>query len=97
MQEDLRPVDLKGHKTVIEGKRRVTVTAVEDIDSFNENEVIFLTAAGMMTVTGSDLHINRLSLEEGLIIIDGEVDSVDYADLAEERTERPGMFSKLFK
>lgn len=95
MGEELR--EYKGHRVNIEGKRRVSISAVEDIDSFNENEIIFLTAAGMMTISGQDLHISKLSLDEGLLIIDGEVYSVEYADLEEERTQKSGFLSRVFK
>ncbi|MBE5759015.1 MAG: sporulation protein YabP [Clostridiales bacterium] len=89
--------EFKGHRVTIEAKRKITVTAVEDIDSFNENEIIFLTTAGMMTVSGQDLHINRLSLEEGILSIDGEIFAIDYADLEEQRTQKSGFFSRVFK
>ena len=37
------------HKVIIDGRDRVSISAVNDVDSFNENEIIFLTSAGMMT------------------------------------------------
>ena len=92
----IEAVELKNHRVVIEGKKRISVSGVEDIDSFNENEAVFLCVAGMMTVSGEDLHISRLSLEEGIISIDGEIFSVDYADLSEQRTHKQGFLSKLF-
>ena len=68
------------HKVIIDGRDRVSISAVNDVDSFNENEIIFLTSAGMMTITGEDLHITKLNLDEGMLIIDGTVDSIDYSD-----------------
>lgn len=87
----------KDHRVVIDSRARATITAVEDIDSFNENEVIFLTAAGMMTVSGSDLHISRLSLDEGLLVIDGTIESLDYADLEELRSGKKGVIGRFLK
>ena len=54
--EGLRRIDSKEHKVLIDGRQRITVSGVEDVDSFNENEVIFLTSMGMITVLGEDLH-----------------------------------------
>jgi sporulation protein YabP len=90
------PVSKGPHKVIIDSREKVVITAVEDVDSFNENEVIMLTNRGFITVTGEDLHINKLSLEEGQLVITGTIQSVDYADHEEERTKR-GVFSRVFK
>ena len=83
------------HKVIIEGRRRTAISAVED--SFNENEIIFLTSMGMMTVLGEDLHIAKLNLEEGQLVIEGSIQSLDYADHEEERMKHKGVFSRVFK
>lgn len=93
---EIRRIDTRPHRVTIEDREKITITSVEDIDSFNENEVIFLTGAGMMTVLGEDLHINKLNLEEGLLVIDGLIQTVDYSDHEEQRT-RTGIFSKVFR
>ena len=93
---EVRRIDTRPHKVIIEDRGQITITSVEDIDSFNENEIIFLTGVGMMTVVGEDLHINRLNLEEGVLVIDGVIQTVDYSDHEEQRS-RGGLFSKMFK
>ena len=96
--EETKRLDRKAHKVSIDERQRLTVTAVEDMDSFNENEVIFLTGAGMMTVTGEDLHISRLNLDDGTIVIEGTIESLDYADHEELRMAgKRGLFGKVFK
>ncbi|MBQ9941819.1 MAG: sporulation protein YabP [Christensenellaceae bacterium] len=96
-QEDVRRIESRPHKVSVEGKERVSITSVEDIDSFNENEVILLTGLGMMTVVGEDLHISKLDLEEGLLVVDGSIQALDYADHEEERMKKRGLFSKVFR
>ena len=59
-------------------------------------EVILLTNHGFITVTGEDLHINKLNLDEGQLVVEGKIQSVDYADHEEQRTKR-GVFSKVFR
>ena len=83
----------KPHKVVLESKQRAIITGVEDVDSFNENEIIFLTSVGMMTILGQDLHINKLNLDDGQLIIDGVIDCVDYSDHDEVRKKK-GMFKR---
>lgn len=91
-----RPVNNAPHKVVIDSREKIIITAVEDVDSFNEVEVILLTNHGFITVTGDDLHINKLNLDDGQLVVEGKIQSVDYADHEEQRTKR-GVFSKMFK
>ncbi len=85
------------HRVVIDGRDRVSITAVNDVDSFNENEIIFLTSQGMMTITGEDLHISKLDLDEGTLIIDGMIDSIDYSDHEEERLNGGKKLFRVFR
>jgi len=91
-----RPANNAPHKVVIDSREKIIITAVEDVDSFNEVEVILLTNHGFITVTGEDLHINKLNLDDGQLVVEGKIQSVDYADHEEERTKR-GVFSKMFR
>ncbi len=91
-----RPVNKAPHKVVIDSREKIIITAVEDVDSFNEVEVILLTNHGFITITGEDLHINKLNLDDGQLVVEGKIQSVDYADHEEERTKR-GVFSKMFR
>lgn len=96
--EELKKMEKKTHRVTIEGRERMTVTDVEDMDSFNENEVIFLTSAGMMTVIGDDLHINHLNLDDGTIVIEGTIEALDYADHEEQRmSQKGGLIRRVFK
>lgn len=90
------PVNKTPHKVVIDSREKVVITAVEDVDSFNENEVILLTNHGFITITGEELHISKLNLEEGQLVIAGMIQSVDYADHEEERAKK-GVFSRVFR
>lgn len=91
-----KPVNNSPHKVVIDSREKIIITAVEDVDSFNEVEIILLTNHGFITVTGEDLHINKLNLEDGQLVVEGKIQSIDYADHEEQRTKR-GMFSKMFR
>ncbi len=91
-----KPMNTAPHKVVIDSREKVIITAVEDVDSFNENEIILLTNHGFITISGEDLHINKLNLDEGQLVVEGKVQSLDYADHEEERT-KSGVFSKMFR
>ena len=70
----------KNHKLVVNNRRTSLVTGVLDVLSFDLNEVLLETQQGMLMVKGSDLHVNRLSLEKGEVDLSGNIDSIAYSD-----------------
>ena len=61
------------HKLVLVDRESMTVEGVMNVESFDDEEIVLETNAGVLTVLGHDLHIRQLSLEEGVIEIDGYV------------------------
>ena len=59
------------HNVIMEDRHTLTVSGISDVDSFDEQTVIVFTDMGELTVKGEGLHINRLSLEVGEIMIEG--------------------------
>ena len=89
---------IRAHAIHIDNRERVVITGVEDVDNFNEDEVNFQTDGGYVTLTGADLHITRLNLEEGQLIIEGSVNGIAYSGNSEQAEgSGGGFFSKLFK
>ena len=87
---------IREHKVTIDGRKKLTVTAVEDVESFDEEKVIILCDMGAMTVTGADFKINRLNVDVGELVIEGEIDEIQYSDRAYEKKEG-GFFGKIFR
>lgn len=81
---------------IIENRRKLSISGVEDVDSFDEVSIVMFTTMGMLTIKGQDLHINRLNIEIGDISIEGTIDEIIYSD-AEDKRNAQGFFSKLFK
>lgn len=81
------------HLLSIENRQRLSATGVLDVDSFDERTVVILTNLGVLTVEGSDLHINSLNVEQGSIAIEGGIDRFSYSDLK----EKGGLFKGLFR
>lgn len=85
---------LRTHTMLMENREKVTITGVDDVDNFNESEVNLMTGAGYITLKGSDLHISKLSLDEGQLIVEGHIEGVEYS---EHDTESGGFFGRLFR
>ena len=88
---------LKNHKLVINNRKTSLVTGVLDVLSFDLNEILLETEQGMMMVKGTDLHVNRLSLEKGEVDLAGNIDSVSYSDAQAGFKQGENLFTKLFR
>lgn len=82
------------HNLVLEDRRMLTVSGVSDVDSFDEETVIVFTDLGELTIRGSNLHINRLSVEVGELTVEGNISALIYA---EDNRKNGGFFSRVFR
>ena len=81
------------HRLELVGRERLTISGVEDVERFDETGIVMSTSAGVLVVTGEDLHIGKLSLDGGELHVDGRIDSVAYE---EGGREQGGFLRRLF-
>jgi sporulation protein YabP len=82
------------HHLVLEGRSSLTVSGVEEVESFDENTIVMATVKGALVVRGEGLHIEKLSLDGGDLKVEGMVDSLTYED---QGRERGGFFARLLR
>ena len=82
------------HHVILEGREQLSVSGVEEVESFDENTIIMTTVKGTLVVRGEDLHIEKLSLDGGDLRVEGVVDSLSYED---DSRERGGFFARLLR
>ena len=80
------------HHILLEGREQLTVSGVEEVESFDENTIVMSTVKGTLVVRGEDLHIEKLSLDGGDMKVEGSVDSLTYED---DRRGSGGLLSRL--
>ena len=81
------------HKLNLDERKRLTMTGVTEVESFDEEMVVLHTVKGTLVVRGTGLHLQMLSLDGGQVHVDGTVHSLTYED------QTPGgssFFSRLF-
>ena len=81
------------HRLVLEGRGKLSITGVTEVESFDENTVVLCTTRGTLVVHGRQLHLSMLSLDGGQVSVDGTVDSLVYED---EQPAGGGFFARLF-
>ncbi len=85
------------HNLILENRKKLTLSGIEDVDSFDEESITLFTDTGTLTVKGSELHINKLSVESGEVSIEGHVDSLVYSDGESSKTRGMGFFARMFR
>lgn len=81
------------HTLILSGRSCATITGVEDVDCFNEQIVILKTPPGLLTLSGEGLNISQLNLEDGRLIVEGEITAIEYS---QRKKQGGGFFSRLF-
>ena len=84
------------HILTLDNRNRAQISGVTDVCSFQENEVVLKIDSGEMVLTGQNLHIAKLLLEEGQLNVDGHVDSVIYQS-ASKHEGKSHFWKRLFK
>ena len=83
------------HRIVLDGRERLSLTGVLDVDSYDERTINTKTSKGLLTVEGDGLHVMRLSLEDGILEIEGLIGALYYSET--QKKETGGFLSRLFR
>ena len=97
---DPRPADgaglrMRSHCVHMDDRSTLSVTGVTDIGCFNEREVQMATEAGGMTIEGTGLHITKLDLDSGQVMLEGEIDAIVYEEDIPQR--KASFLSRVFR
>ena len=71
----------KVHKVLLANRKSANFSGVLDVLSFDVNEILLETEQGMLLIKGNDLHVNRLSLDQGEVDVTGKIDGLTYSDV----------------
>ena len=95
--EDLTNVNKRTHKLILNNRRTCNLTGINDVLSFDENEIILETEQGMLMIKGNELHVNRLMLDKGEVDVDGRIDSFTYSEQSNMAAKGESLLARLFK
>lgn len=84
-QTDLTHYASGAHCVTIEGRKHIRITGVIDVESFHEEEATILTQGGALTLWGNHLRLGKLNPDDGQVILEGELISLEYEQPVPER------------
>lgn len=82
------------HRLELDGRAHLVVSGVEEVERFDEEEIVMVTTAGTLVVGGTELHIGKLNLDGGELHVDGHIHTLLYED--EGGRGKGGLFRRFF-
>lgn len=90
--EDYKKIEVAQHNVILENREHMSISGVAEVISFDEREIALVTSGGVLTVTGEELHVEKLNLEIGELSVEGRIEAVIYQD----DNRRASFWSRLF-
>lgn len=80
------------HKLTLDSRKRLTISGVTEVVSFDDTTVLLKTTQGTLMIHGDHLSLRTLTLENGQVAVDGTVNALHY----EAAGEQGGFLRRLF-
>ena len=80
------------HEITLSGREKITISGVLEVVSAQDNVVCVKTNMGNLQVQGAGLRVDKLSLDDGVLLVDGKVNGIKYSS-----GEKKSFFARLFK
>ena len=78
------------HRVFMTDRKKIELTGITDVISFDLNKVVLESEYGLITIKGSNLHVNRLSIE-------GKVEAFVYSQAQQIAGKGETLIGRLFK
>jgi sporulation protein YabP len=81
------------HTLTLTDRTILSVTAVDEVVSFDDTMVTLSIGEKLLNVSGTDLTVTKLSLQDGEIVINGSIDAIVYF----EQTKKKSLLGRFKK
>ncbi len=86
---------MENHYLTVENREKMTISQVIDVDAFDEENLWANLKEGSIEITGEKINIEKLDLNEGMLVITGKICSFEYTDKKNrEKKSVLGMFGR---
>ena len=82
------------HHLILEDRKKLTLSGVQDVDCFDEQAVVLFTNMGKLIIRGQNLHVNGFQVESGDFSMEGDIKVLEYA---ENENARFPFLARLFR
>lgn len=82
---------------VLENREKLSISGVLDVFSFDDQIIILETDLGLLHVKGENLKINKLSIDTSEVIVEGDINSLNYSDKDSDKKSGGSLLGKIFR
>lgn len=82
------------HNLSLKNRNDLVISGVDHIYNFNDKKIEIRTVAGDMTISGENMDMSKLSIDEKIITVTGQINSIGYT---KDKKSQENFFKKVFK
>lgn len=82
------------HKLWVNNRNGGSISGVNDVISFDLDEIILETVMGILTIKGKELHVKSINLDKSEVDFEGMVNEMVYAD--SKAMKKQSLVGRLF-
>ena len=85
---------VKNGNIILENRKKLTVSGIKDVESFFPEKIVFVTDDGNLTVSGAEMKVKKLSVENGEAVVEGEISGCVYSS---GKDNRESFLKRVFR
>ncbi len=86
------------HALMLLDRKTLEISGVENVNTFDEEEIILETVMGYLYVLGEQLHVSMLNLDQGKVVLEGNIINIEYKREGKDiKTRGKNILSRLLK
>lgn len=86
--------ELRGQNIILEGRKKLNITGVRDVENFDDNNITLVTDLGTLNVKGNEIKIEKLNLDSEEVVATGDFYLFEYIS---DEAVKSGFFSRMFR
>ncbi|MBU5592096.1 sporulation protein YabP [Clostridium sp. MSJ-4] len=90
-------IEDKKSNLILDSRKRLSLTGVIEVFSFNEENIALNTSMGVLNIKGKNLKMNKLDVQNGEVAIIGTIDSFVYSTSDAKQVNKESIIKRLFK
>lgn len=83
----------KPSRLVLENRKELTLSGITKVISINENNAYVLVNGTKLNITGSEINIQKLDVNDGILILNGLFNEIKYSG----KNVKTPFFRRFFK
>ena len=80
----------------LENRKKLSLTGVMEVIAFDEERILLNTKLGALTIKGTNLKMNKLDVQNGEVIISGDMYYLVYSE-KQAKKEKDSLVKRLFQ